>query len=332
MKQTIFKSTQSIVKAIMLSICLLAVIISCSQKQAKETDKSANNLSTGEGYVEVEGGKVWYGIMGGGDKTPILCLHGGPGGTSAGYYKLSELAEERPIIFFDQLGSGRSDHHQDTSLLKVEKFVEQVHAVKEALMLDNFYLMGGSWGGALALEYYLVHPEGIKGLIFRSPYFSTPIWEKDADILVSQLPDTIKAAIYQAEKDSTFNTEAYAAANTYFLKQHGRRTEKVQHPYDTVPSPGNSFIYNYMWGPSEFTATGTLKTYDNHEALKKVKVPALFTTGEYDEARPETIEELSKLVPQSSFVVIPDAGHSTLSDNRSAMIGAIQTFLKEQEE
>ncbi|NMM47819.1 proline iminopeptidase-family hydrolase [Marinigracilibium pacificum] len=284
-------------------------------------------LHHGEGYVEVNGGKIWYAILGEGDQPPILCLHGGPGGNSASYYNLSELSKERPIIMFDQLGTGRSDHHQDTSLLKVDLFVEQVEAVKSELKLNEYYLTGGSWGAALALEYYEAHPEGIKGIIFNSPYFSTPIWTEDADKLVAALPDSIKAAIYEAERDSLFNTPAYDAANTYFASLHGRRKEKIKHAYDTIDSKRNTFIYNYMWGPSEFTATGTLRNYDNHQSLKKVNVPALFTTGEFDEARPETVEKLSKLVPDSKFVVIPDAGHSTLNDNGKAVRIAIKEFI-----
>ena len=85
-----------------------------------------------------------------------------------------------------------------------------------------------------------------------------------------------------------------------------------------------------MWGPSEFTATGTLRNYDNVQSLKKVKVPALFTTGEFDEARPETVKKLSEMVNDSRFVIIPDAGHFSLNDNRQAVIRAIQEFLENQ--
>jgi proline iminopeptidase len=288
-------------------------------------------LHQGEGFVEVEGGKIWYGIMGEGNKIPLLCLHGGPGGTSKSYYNLSEIAKERPVIMFDQLGTGRSDYHQDTALLKVEKFVEQVKAIKSELKLNEFYIMGGSWGAALALEYYMHYPEGIKAIIFNSPYFSTPIWTEDAAKLVAALPDSIQAAIRIAERDSLFDTDSFAAANDYFSSLHGSRKVLAKHPYDTVESNGNSFIYNYMWGPSEFTATGTLRNYDNHQSLKNVAIPALFTTGEYDEALPETVEKLSLLAPNSKFIMIPDAGHSTLNDNGPAMRTAILEFLKKQE-
>ena len=126
--------------------------------------------------MEVEGGKVWYGILGEGDNTPLLVMHGGPGSTSRSFYQYSSIAQDRPIIMFDQLGSGRSDYHEDTSLLKVENFVEQVETLKNELGLTEFYVLGHSWGSALELEFYLAPPKGIKGLIFSSPYFSTPIW------------------------------------------------------------------------------------------------------------------------------------------------------------
>lgn len=289
-------------------------------------------LKEKQGFVNVTGGKIWYYIMGSGDKAPLLCMHGGPGGTSRGFYHLSELSKDRSIILFDQLGSGRSEFHRDSTLLKVDLFVEQVKAIQTELQLDGFYLVGSSWGTALALEYYTKYPKGVKGIIFNSPYFSTKVWTEDAQKLIEQLPDSIQNAIRKAENDSLFNTDSYANANRFFLRKHGRRNELIKHPYDTIPSYGNEFIYNYMWGPSEFTATGTLKHYDNLPNLKKVKVPTLFTTGQFDEARPETVLKLSQMVEDSKFVMIPDAGHYTLNDNRPAVISAIKEFLEEQEE
>lgn len=308
-------------------ILILLLLSGC----AVDSKRSNPFLHQGEGFLEVEGGKIWYGIMGDGDNAPLLCLHGGPGGTSKSYYNLSEISKERPVILFDQLGSGRSDHHQDTALLKVELLVEQVKAIKSELGLNELYLLGSSWGAALALEYYTHHPEGIKGIIFNSPYFSTPIWIEDATKLVAGLPDSIQTAIRIAERDSVYDTDAYKAANKFFASRHGRRKELFKHPYDTVESKRNKFIYNYMWGPSEFTATGTLRNYDNAQSLNKVKIPALFTTGEFDEAIPETVYKLSQMVNDSEFVIIPGAGHFTLNDNRQAVVRAIQEFLEDQE-
>ena len=305
-------------------ILLLLLIFSCTSPKKHSNPR----LLEGEGYVQVDGGEIWYGIMGKGNNIPLLCLHGGPGGTSKSYFQLSEIAKERPVIMFDQLGTGRSGYHQDTTLLKPELFVEQVKAIKEELELNEFFLVGSSWGAALALEYYNTYPEGIKGIVFNSPYFSTSIWTDDAAMLVADLPDSIQTAIHMAERDSVFDSESYIAANTFFLSKHGKRKEPVKHPYDTVPSERNSFIYNYMWGPSEFTATGTLKNFDNHQSLKTIKIPTLMTTGEYDEARPETVMKFTKMVPNAKFILIPGAGHSTLNDNGPAVLAAIQQFIK----
>jgi len=280
-----------------------------------------------EGYVTVEGGKIWYRILGDGKKTPLLMMHGGPGGTHRSFYQLEPLAQERPLILFDQLGSGKSGFHKDTALLKVDKFVDQVQALRQALELKEVYLHGHSWGTALALETYLAHPEGVKAIVFNSPYFSTAIWEADADTLITYLPDSIQKAIETGEREENFTSEAYQQANRVFMKNYGVRKERPSNPWDTVKAKRNDFIYNYMWGPTEFTAAGTLKNYDRFESLKEIKVPTLFITGEFDEARPTTVKRFQNQVTRSEFVVIEGAGHGTMHDNREQNIEAIRSFL-----
>ena len=293
--------------------------------------RSLPQLKAGEGYVNVKGGKIWYRILGEGKQTPILMLHGGPGGTSKSFYQFASLAKERPVIIFDQLGSGRSDHHTDTTLLKVENFVEQVEALKTSLGLKEFYLHGHSWGTALALEYYLKNPKGIKAIIFNSPYFSTALWKADADTLISTLPDSIQLAIKIGEKDHDYESPQYKNANEIFSKNFGIRKTRLTSELDTSTAKGSKFIYNYMWGPTEFTATGTLINYNRVQSLKTIKVPTLFITGEFDEARPVTVRYFQSLVPNSKFVIIEGAGHGTMHDNKSQNISAIKNFLGELE-
>ena len=289
--------------------------------------KSKTQLKPEEGYVTVKGGKIWYRILGEGKQTPILMLHGGPGGTSKSFYQFAELGNDRPFIIFDQLGSGRSGYHTDTALLKVENFVEQVEALKTSLGLKEFYLHGHSWGTALALEYYLKYPKGIKAIIFNSPYFSTSLWKADADTLISTLPDSIQLAIKTGEKDHDYKSPAYKNANEVFYKNFGVRKTKLTSELDTSTAKGNEFIYNYMWGPTEFTAAGTLINYNRIQSLKSIKVPTLFITGEFDEARPITVKYFQRLVPNSKFVMIDGAGHGTMHDNRIQNISAIKRFL-----
>lgn len=293
--------------------------------------KTSPDLKPREGFVNVTGGKIWYRILGEGKGTPIMMLHGGPGGTSKSFYQLASLGNDRPVIIFDQLGSGRSGSNTDTNLLKVENFVEQVEALKTSLGLKEFYLYGHSWGTALALEFYLKYPDGIKAIIFNSPYFSTSMWKKDADTLISKLADTIQLAIKNGETSHDYESAAYKNANEVFSKNYGIRKIRLTSDLDTSTAKGSKFIYNYMWGPTEFTATGTLINYDRVQSLKTIKVPVLFITGEFDEARPATVQYFESLVPGSKFVMIDGAGHGTMHDNREQNIKAIKDFLEEPE-
>ena len=99
-----------------------------------------------EGYVDVPGGKIWYEIVGGGNGLPLITLHGGPGSTHFGFEPLKALAEDRSVVFYDQLGCGNSDRPDDASLWKVERFVEELHILRDALGLDRCHILGHSWG------------------------------------------------------------------------------------------------------------------------------------------------------------------------------------------
>lgn len=311
------------IKNLFYLLLLTVVIYACRKEPTTKHE---------EGYVIVEGGKIWYRILGEGKGTPVLLMHGGPGGTHRSFYQFEPIAQDRQLILFDQLGSGKSGVHQDTALLKVEKFVDQVQALRTALKLDEVYLHGHSWGTALALESYLAYPEGVKGIIFNSPYFSTKIWEADADTLITFLPDSIQQAIETGEREENFASKPYQNADRFYMKNYGIRKKRPSNPWDTVHAERNSFIYNYMWGPTEFTATGTLKNYDRFESLKEIKVPVLFITGEFDEARPVTVKRFQDQVKNSEFVVIKGAGHGTMHDNREQNTQVIREFLNRMDD
>jgi proline iminopeptidase len=211
----------------------------------------------------------------------------------------------------------------------VEEFVDQFNELKAALQLNEFYLYGHSWGTALALECYSADTNGIRGLIFNSPYFSTAIWEADADSLITLLPIETQEAIKLGEATGNYKSNAYQDANKVYLKNYGLRKKPLTPKRNMKPARGNYFMYNYMWGPTEFTATGTLKTYNSIAKLKKVNIPVLFITGEFDEARPSTVKNFQNMVPHSEFEIIKGAGHATMHDNLRKNKKAIRKFLKE---
>ena len=282
---------------------------------------------TKEGFIEVEGGKIWYRIDGEGDKTPVLLLHGGPGSSSFYLEPLKELSQDRPVIFIDQLGCGRSTRITDTTLMTIEKNVEQLEQVRKALKLEKFYLYGHSWGTMLGMDYYVKYPKGIQGLIFSSPLFSTKIWTDDADTLIATLPEATQKAIRESERQKNYENEAYKEAMNVYYKAYVRRSDKSKSQQDTAAKFFGENVYNFMWGPSEFTATGNLLTYNRLKELAMIKVPTLLTAGEFDEARPASVRYYTSLIPGAKFEVIPDAAHVTMGDNPKENNRVLREFL-----
>ncbi|WP_291780076.1 proline iminopeptidase-family hydrolase [Cecembia sp.] len=311
------------IKKLLLLFSLILMLYACGQ----------SSEHTGvEGYVEVLGGKIWYEVYGSGTSPAILLLHGGPGGTSLGFEPLKDLGYDGPIIFWDQLGSGRSDALLDTALMTIENYVDQVERLRKHLNLQNFVLYGHSWGTMLAMDYYLSYPDEIKAIIFSSPLFSTDFWIADADTLIATLPDSVQQVIRYHEAEGSYEHPDYQEATKLYYSLYVTRKErpKVDRSHLNLVSGAN--VYLYMWGPSEFTSTGTLRNYDRLEYLPTINVPVLMMTGEYDEARPSTVKYYSSLVPNVNFEVIPDAAHSTLNDNKEATLQVVRGFLKENSE
>ncbi len=284
-------------------------------------------LKSGEGYIKVTGGKLWYKIVGEGDKTPILVLHGGPGATSYYLRPLRKLGKDRPVIFFDQLGCGRSTLKMDTSQMNIKFYVEEVEQVKKALGLNEFYVYGQSWGTVLGAEYYFAHPDGIKGIILSSPALSGKLWIRDSKILLSQLPDSLQLIIKKHEKDKSFDSPEYQDALMIYYKKHIACKLPWSEDIDSTFKYLGEEVYVHINGPSEFTFTGTLQYYDATKRLHNIKIPSLFICGEFDEARPETTEYYASLVPNSKFVIIKNAAHMTMQDNPKQDIKEITDFI-----
>lgn len=288
-----------------------------------------------EGYVDVDGGKIWYKIVGEGKGTPLVILHGGPGSRSCAMIPgFSLLGKERPIIFYDQLGSGNSDRPTDTTLWKTERFVNEIDHLRNNLGLDNIHILGHSCGSTFLIEYMITKkPKGIKSVIFSSPHISSPDWMADAKILLSQMPTSIQDTISKYEALKKYDAPEYLAATDSFYSKHLSRKSWPYIPNvecKNVPD-FNEQVYNHMWGPTEFNVTGTLKDFDRTADLDKIKEPILFMTGEYDEARPETMYKFQKLSKNASVEIIEEAAHMTMIDQPEKVYEVISRFLKKVE-
>jgi len=282
----------------------------------------------GEGFVEVPGGPVWYHVAGEGDGVPILLLHGGPGGTSCGYSRFEVLGGERPVIRYDQLGTGRSGRPSDPTLWSVARYVEELHSLRRTLGLDELHLLGHSWGAALAAAYVLENGgDGVVSLTLSSPLLSTPAWVEDANLLRQTLAPEVQAVLARHEAAGTTDSPEYEAAARVFYERFVYAGERPAPVPACDGVTGNRFIYRYMWGPTEFYATGNLREFDLAPRLQDIDVPVLLLAGEFDEARPETVKGFQSRIPNARFAVIPGVAHASYSKAMDDYLAVLRPFL-----
>ena len=294
------------------------------------------NPGTGQitrtGMVAVPGGNIFYEVSNpDAEGTPLLLIHGGPGGTSCGYGLMDNQILDRPVIRYDQLETGRSDRPGLRQQWNIEHSVAEIDAIRRSLNLDELHLMGWSWGGAVAAEYVLKgQQEGIGGMILAGPLLSTPVWIEDANYLLSTMPEELQSTIRLHEAAEDYDHPDYIAATDSF---YARFMTPLGRPY--VPEcegvSGNNEVYSTMWGPTEFTATGTLLTYDRREQLPDIDVPVLIISGEFDEARPETMETFAGMMPEARVEVVPGAGQGAPLERPELVADLVSSFLSEIE-
>lgn len=293
-----------------------------------------NNSVPAEGFIPVVGGKVWYKIVGQNTPgIPVLVIHGGPGAPHDYLEPLEQWAETRPVIFYDQLGCGNSEVPTDTSLWTVERFVNELEMVRNALNIKQVHLFGQSWGTMLAVEYMLrKKPEGVVSMVLSAPYLSTPMWEKDQQAWVHQLPEETQQVIFDTEKSGRYDSPAYQEAMNVFYQKHVCRMEPWPDCVNRAFEKMGLGVYHHMWGPSEFTMTGILKNADLTEQLQLIKVPVLFTCGELDESTPASVKYFQSKLPGSSVHIFEGASHMHHLEKEEEFHRVVTAFMQEKEE
>src|SRR5580658_3786347 len=156
---------------------------------------------------------VWTKRFGNNPRIKVLLLHGGPGGTHEFFESFESFLPKEGIefIYYDQLESFYSDQPNDSSLWTTEHFVEEVEQVRQALGLnkDNFYLLGHSWGGILAMEYALKYQDNLKGLIISNMMASMPEYEKYNGVLRSKMRKTLVDSLQAYEAKGRYDDPVY---------------------------------------------------------------------------------------------------------------------------
>ncbi len=283
-----------------------------------------------EGQIDVPGGQVWYKVVGSGESVPLLTLHGGPGGGHDYLEPLNEIASERPVVFFDQLGCGKSDTPDDISLWRIDRFVDEVTAVRDALGLDRIHLLGHSWGGWLAIEYMLGAPSGVVSLTLASTSASIPQFVYEAGKLISELPREMAETMRRLEAEGDFENPEFEAGMMEFYKRHLCRLDPWPDPImRSLENLDGNIVYETMNGPTEFTVIGNMKDWNRIEKLGEIVAPTLITCGRYDELTPACSRTLRQGIMNSRMHVFERSAHMAHLEETESYLQILSEFLRD---
>ena len=333
----IFKTTLLLFSIALFTSCKQETVATQNEYFAQSSDSIQNGgvkvipISTPKGTFN-----VWTKRIGNNPKIKVLLLNGGPGATHE-YFECFENflpAEGIEFIYYDQLGCGNADNPNDTSMWDLARYVEEVEQVRKALKLDNtnFYLLGHSWGGILAMEYSLKYQNNMKGLIISNMMASCPEYDQYANgVLSKQMKPEVLAELMKLEANNDFSNPKYMELLLpNFYEKHILRFPAKDWPEPVNRSFGkmNQSLYVTMQGPSEFGISGKLENWDRKADLKKVKIPTLVIGAKHDTMDPKHMEEISKILPNGSYLFCPKGSHMAFYDDQKTYFSGLISFLK----
>jgi proline iminopeptidase len=281
--------------------------------------------------------RVWTKRVGNNPRLKVLLLHGGPGATHEYFEAFDSFLPAAGIeyYYYDQLGSFYSDQPKEPSLWELPRFVEEVEQVRQALGLgtDNFYLLGHSWGGLLAMEYALKYPQHLKGLVISNMMASIPAYNQYArEVIMPAMDQKVLAQIQQLEKEQRTAEPQYME----LLMPHHYEKHLLRMPAERWPDPVNrSFahinndIYVPMQGPSELGASGKLENWDRFEDLAKINVPTLVIGAAHDTMDPAYMKSMAEKLPKGRFLLCTAGSHMAMYDDQQVYFDGLVRFIKD---
>ena len=339
-----------IMRVILFCLSTYLIFISC-QHADKSTTGSSQSVSQYFNYGDsgVQSGgvrmitiktpvghfKVWTKRFGNNSRIKILLLHGGPAMTHEYMECFESFFPKEGFEFYeyDQLGSYYSDQPKDSSLWTTERFVEEVEQVRQAIGADstNFYVLGNSWGGILAMEYALKYQRNMKGLLVANMVARAPEYGKYADeVLAKQMDPKVLEEIRAIEAKKDFTNPRYMELLIpNFYKEHLCRLDEWPDGLNRTLKHANGIIYTMMQGPSEFGIAGRLAQWDIKNRLNEIKVPALMIGAKHDTMDPKAMEEQSKMVQKGRYLYCPNGSHLAMWDDQQVFMNGVIKFIKD---
>lgn len=290
-------------------------------------------------FIGVPGGKIYSRLFDTGKRflflrvnkmrQALVFIHGGPGYPHNYFENMVSLSDIMPVIFYDQLGCGKSDRPSNNSLWNIERFVEELEALRNFYGLESMILNAHSWGTIVALEYALKYPDYVSGIIFESPCINIPLWLRDSNELIAKLNEKTRDVIESTKKNYRFNSAEFISAVSEYYRNYVWHDFPKPELIKYCDENSNYQVYTYMWGPCEFIVNGILKDYDKTDSLCMLTCSVIFTSGEFDEVLPETMSFYQSKCPGSSVKIFKGARHFPHINNHTEYDATIREFIED---
>ena len=286
-------------------------------------------MESKEGSVSVLGFDLIYRQFGSPKNGDVLCLHGGPGMTHDYLLSMADLADHGyRVTFYDQLGCGRSQVPRDVTLFVLERYVEEVEALRKKKKLGRPHIIGSSWGGMLAISYALKYQRNMRTMTTVGGLHSVPLTVHGMNRMKRGLPKDVQETLAKYEGVGDYENPEYLRAVMVFYRRHLCRLDpwpkEVTYSLDHVSKP----VYGTMNGPNEFTIIGSIRYWDVTDKLSTIRVPTLVLGGRYDEVSPEVAREIHSHIRGSELTIFPNSSHLAFWEERASFMKRVLRFLK----
>ncbi|HYW01877.1 MAG TPA: proline iminopeptidase-family hydrolase [Candidatus Acidoferrum sp.] len=281
-----------------------------------------------EDFVDALGYKIFYKIFGDAVKGTVLCLHGGPGMTHDYLLPIADLAQYGySVVFYDQLGCGRSQLPADKSLFVMERYVEELEELRRILKLGRVNLLGSSCGGQLALAYALKYQKNLKSLTTVGALHNVLMTFEEMQRMKKALPSNVYRTMEKYERAGEYDNPEYLKCVEIFYRKHVCRLaewpEKLKYSIEHLSKP----VYETMNGPNEFTIIGNIRYWNVTDQLHLIKIPTLVTCGKYDEVSPKVAKDIHRHIKGSKLVIFPKSSHLAFWEERERFVSVLKNFL-----
>lgn len=282
-----------------------------------------------DGTVNIQGHDFYFRLFGEENRgRNVVCLHGGPGATHEYLLPLADLVGHGyMVVFYDQLGCGRSQSPRNPALLTVERAVEDLEVFRKKMGLGRIHLFGSSYGGMLAIAYALKYQRNLRSLVTAGGLASVPLTTREMDRLKKGLPADTRRTLEKFEAEGNYTSQEYLKAVDVFYRKHLCRLEEWPEELNYSLGHTSQLVYGTMNGPNEFTIIGNIRYWDVSRELGSIRVPTLVTGGRYDEVTPKVARQIRNGIKGSKLVIFQRSSHLPMWEERKKYITTVAGFM-----